>query len=55
MNNTKDILEEIYNRIDREAIFSDLEPVNRNNYYSLTCPDCKKKTAFIYKDGSTVV
>lgn len=55
MAEIKDIIEDIYNRIDREAILRDLDPVNKNNYYSLTCPDCSKKTAFIYKDGVTIV
>lgn len=54
MQDTKEVLEEIFYKLDRELLLSDLEPQNKGDYYLLNCPKCNTKTAFIYKDGIVI-
>lgn len=52
MSEVKDFLEnEIYPSLDRAEALADLEPQDKGDYYSLICPDCKKREAYIYKNG----
>ncbi|OQC00077.1 MAG: Replicative DNA helicase [Firmicutes bacterium ADurb.Bin099] len=51
---TKRILEEIYLRLNREEALRDLEPTLKGDYIELLCPSCKKRRAFIYKNGITI-
>ena len=39
----------IYPNLDIEALLSELNPKNKTTYYSLTCPMCGKKEAYIPK------
>lgn len=56
MNSTKDIIEEIFFRLDKTQLLAELEPKKiKNNYYSLICPSCKEKTAYIYEGGTTIL
>lgn len=55
MQEIRDILEDIYNNINKESLLHELLPEERQNYYSLTCPECGKKTAYIYKDSNVIV
>jgi len=50
----KTILDEIYPRLDRETLVSDLMPQDRGNSYLLTCPQCGKREAYLYKNGITI-
>jgi len=52
MTETRDLLEEIYRSLDRAEALADLAPQDKGNYYSLICPDCLKREAYIYKDGT---
>lgn len=48
------VLDEIYAKVDREAVFSDLEPENRRGYIWCICPSCGQRRAFIYEHGKTL-
>ncbi len=45
------IEEIIYPNLDRALALGELEPEDKGNYYTLTCPRCGKKEAYIYKTG----
>ena len=46
------ILEDIYERLDIETALSELEPrYSSTGYYTLICPNCSKRRAFIKKGG----
>ena len=51
---TRQTLEEIYLRLDRVEALRELEPKQKGNYLELICPACKKRTAFIYKNGVVI-
>ncbi len=52
MRDIKDLLDyEIYPNLDRAEAVKDLEPRDKGKYYLLTCPQCGKKEAFLYKTG----
>ena len=38
-----------------ENIIPELNPVDRKLYYSVTCPSCGKKEAYVYKDKDLIV
>ncbi len=52
--NTSSILEQIYSTLDRKALLSELNPVDKGSYFALTCPECRIDEAFIYKNGITI-
>ena len=55
MADTKELLDNyIYPNIDREDLLRDLSPKAKGPYISLTCPQCKKPQAFIYKNGTQI-
>jgi DNA primase len=54
MTETKDLLEEIYQSLDRAEALTDLAPQDKGAYYLLTCPACGKREAFVYKDGTRI-
>lgn len=52
MGDTKELLDfEIYPNLDRAETVRDLEPQDRGDYYKLTCPECGKREAYLYKHG----
>ncbi|MFN4152243.1 MAG: toprim domain-containing protein, partial [Candidatus Sericytochromatia bacterium] len=51
MQDLKEILNEIYSRIDREKLLSELKPQRKADYYLLECPSCHKKEAYLYDSG----
>ena len=54
MTETKDLLEEIYQGLDRAEALADLDPQDKGSYYLLTCPNCGKREAFIYKNRTWI-
>lgn len=54
MSETQDLLEEIYQGLDRAGALADLAPQDKGAYYLLTCPACGKREAFVYKDGTRI-
>lgn len=52
MTETRDLLEEIYQGLDRAEALADLEPQDKGSHYLLICPNCRKREAYIYKDGT---
>lgn len=55
-SDTQEILDfEIWPKLDKAYVLSDLNPVDNGSYYSVDCPVCgHKKSAYIYKDGVQV-
>ena len=51
MAETRDLLEEIYQSLDRAEALRELEPRDKGSYYQLICPNCRKREAYIYKRG----
>ena len=52
---TIDLLDNlIYPNLDRADVFAELEPVSKGGYYLLTCPQCGKREATVYKKGFKV-
>ncbi len=52
MHEVEALLEEcIYPHLDRAVALKDLNPVEIESRYLLTCPQCGKKTARIFKTG----
>jgi DNA primase len=49
MSETRDLLEEIYQGIDRAEALAELDPKDEGDYYVLNCPNCGKREAYIYK------
>jgi DNA primase len=47
-------LHDLYKRLDLETVLRDLQPVDKGNYYILTCPACGRREAFIYKGKSRI-
>jgi len=55
MSEVKDLLEnEIYPNLDRAEALADLAPQDKGDYFLLTCPECRKREAFIYKAGEYI-
>lgn len=52
MSETKDLLESIYQSLDRALALEALNPQDKGDHYLLTCPACGKREAFIYKAGT---
>lgn len=50
MTEIKEILYEIYPRINKAELFSELNPEKSGSYYLLDCPNCNKREAYIYDD-----
>jgi DNA primase catalytic core len=49
---TKKVLDfYIYPNIDRMELLKELTPLDKGEYLSLICPECKKRKAYIYKTG----
>jgi DNA primase catalytic core len=48
MTDIREVLNEIYPRLDREQLLSELNPEKHGSYYLLTCPKCNKREAYIY-------
>ena len=48
MTDIREVLNEIYPRLNREQLLSELKPERHGSYYLLTCPKCNKKEAYIY-------
>lgn len=55
MSETKELLGEIYGSLDRARALVELEPEDKRSYYLLTCPNCGKREAFIYKTGTRII
>jgi len=51
---THEILENIYLKLDPAIILPELEPHLKGNYYTITCPRCKKREAYIYLTGNYI-
>ena len=52
----RDLLEyEIYPKIDRAEALRDLNPQDKGSNFLLTCPECGKREAFIYKEGKPYI
>ena len=51
---TRALLDEIYQRLDRAEALSELSPKERAGYLELECPQCRQRRAFIYKGGVTL-
>jgi hypothetical protein len=49
------ILEQIYDRLDVSVALAELEPKHTGNAYSLVCPSCSQRRAFIYTGGHTII
>ena len=49
---TKEILEDkIYPNLDKATALSDLNPQDKGSYYLVTCPECNKREAVVYKNN----
>lgn len=55
MTETRDLLEEIYQGLDRAEAPVELEPRDKGGYYLLICPNCRKREAYIYKGGTRII
>jgi len=55
MNEVRDLLEEIYRSLDQAEALADLAPQDKGSYFLLTCPNCRKREAYIYKDGTRII
>ena len=55
MNNLKDILDSyIYPNIDKARIIKNLDPIEKNTHYIITCPNCGKKEAYLSKNSNYI-
>jgi DNA primase len=52
---TKEILEQIYPKLDIESLLPELSPKDKGGYYHLFCPNCGKKEATISKKGKSFI
>ena len=50
----KSTIDRIYEKIDRQVVFHDLQPDNRNGYLQCNCPACGQRRAFIYEKGKVL-
>ncbi len=51
MRDTRDLLDfDIYPNLDRAEAVKDFNPQDKGKYYLLTCSQCGKQEAFLYKD-----
>jgi hypothetical protein len=48
------LLDEIYKNLDPMTALSELEPRKTGQAYTLKCPQCDKKRAFIYEGGRAI-
>jgi DNA primase catalytic core len=55
MSENKELISEIYRKLDRLKLLHDLDPHELDDYYILECPHCEKREAFIYKAGTKIV
>ena len=55
MSETRDLLAEIYQSLDRALALEALKPQDKGDHYLLTCPACGKREAFIYKAGRPLI
>jgi len=56
MSEVNDILHNhIYPNLDRRTALSKLEPIEREDFLELTCPDCGERRAYIYKNGTKII
>ena len=49
-----DLMQTIYERLDREALLPELNPTGRGNVLTLECPQCRKREAYLYRDGARI-
>ncbi|MBC7474394.1 MAG: toprim domain-containing protein, partial [Candidatus Sericytochromatia bacterium] len=54
MNDIKDILNEIYPRLDRSQLLAEFNPEKSGSYYLLNCPNCNKREAYIYDNKTHI-
>ena len=48
------ITAELYERLDRAAVLQKLDPIDKGETFSLLCPECNQREAYIYKNGSHI-
>ncbi|HEV2916722.1 MAG TPA: AAA family ATPase [Candidatus Babeliales bacterium] len=47
---------EIFPRLDLEKIYNDLNPIDKNRYFAVDCPECKKqKKAVVWKNTGLLI
>jgi len=46
------MIQEIYDKLNIETVLSELNPKNKGDYYTLDCPFCLKKEAYLYTNGN---
>jgi hypothetical protein len=52
MNRVELLLEEwVYPNLDRGRLLRDLHPRDEDNRYCVTCPQCRRESARMYKSG----
>lgn len=49
-----DLLERIYQQLDRVSLLQELDPQERGSTILLTCPSCGKREAYLYADGTRI-
>ena len=54
MADIKEVLEEIYSKLNKIELLAEYEPQSKGNYYLLRCPNCSKKEAFIYENETYI-
>jgi DNA primase catalytic core len=50
MTDIREVLNEIYPRLNRAQLLTELNPEKSGSYYLVNCPKCNKREAFIYED-----
>ena len=53
-SDTSVLLDTIYERLDVLSALPELEPKRTGLAYTLKCPNCDKKRAFIYEGGHVI-
>ena len=54
MPDVQPFLNEVYARLDWSFELNELNPKEKRDYYELDCPSCKKRTAYLYKNGDNI-
>ena len=49
-----ELMTNIYEHLDRAALLAELGPRLRGQVYELTCPQCGKREAYLYHDGTQI-
>lgn len=50
-----ELMTSIYQSLDREALLAELEPRRSGQAYALKCPQCGRREAYLYHDGTQIV